>query len=91
MAAPPLLAELHEHRWLVIAGSFLALYAGYKIQAFRRLSAFGGPFGVGFTSIPHSWSFLAGRSHLFYKEAIDAYGELTLLPLRGIGDVVWNC
>ncbi|KAK0738764.1 cytochrome P450 [Schizothecium vesticola] len=76
MAAPPLLPELYEHRWLGLAVSFIALYVGYKIQAFRRLSAFGGPFGVGFTSIPHSWSFLTGRSHLFYKEAIDAYGPI---------------
>jgi len=86
MAAPPLLPELHEHRWLVLAVSCITLYVGYKIQAFRRLSAFEGPLGVGFTSIPHSWSFLTGRSHLFYREAIDAYGELT--TPSGIGDVV---
>jgi len=76
MATPLPLPEVYEHRWWALAIFFLALYVGRKIQAYRRLSAFKGPFGVGFTSFSHSWSFLTWRSHLFYKEVIDEHGPI---------------
>ncbi|KAK4206779.1 cytochrome P450 [Rhypophila decipiens] len=76
MASPALLAQVHDHRWWLLVVSFIALYAVRKIQTYRRLSAFKGPFGVGFTSFWHSWSFLTWRSHLFYKEIIDEYGPI---------------
>ncbi|KAM7182700.1 Cytochrome P450 [Rhypophila sp. PSN 637] len=81
MASPALLAQVHDHRWLLLVVSFIALYAVSKIHTYRRLSAFKGPFGVGFTSFWHSWSFLTWRSHLFYKEVIDEYGELLTSPV----------
>jgi hypothetical protein len=77
-----MLAEVREYRWWVLAVSLLVLYVGRKIHAHRRLSAFKGPFGVGFSSFSHSWSFLTWRSHLFYRDVIDKYGELCLLTLK---------
>ncbi|KAK5655696.1 hypothetical protein OQA88_5629 [Cercophora sp. LCS_1] len=68
--------ELYEHRWWALGFSILALYLGHKIQGYRRLSSFKGPFGVGFTSFSHSWSFLTWRSHLFYEEVCDQYGTI---------------
>jgi hypothetical protein len=69
-----LLQQIYSPFWLLVSAA-LAFYVARKIQTHRRLSAFKGPLGVGFTNFWHCWSFLTWRSHLWYQEICDKYGK----------------
>ncbi len=69
-----IVAQIFDLRWL-FGSVLLTLYVIHKIRSYRRLSAFGGPFGVGFTNFWHTKALLTWRSHLWYKEVCDKHGE----------------
>jgi hypothetical protein len=72
-----ILQQVYSPLWL-LASVVLAVYVAHKFRACRRLSAFKGPFGVGFSNFWHSWAFLTWRSHLWYEEVCDKYGKFTV-------------
>jgi hypothetical protein len=67
------LLQIYELRWL-LASAVLVYYLGSKIRTYRRLKAFKGPFGTGFSEIPHTRALLSFKAHLWYKEVCDKYG-----------------
>ena len=68
-----IIANLVENRWL-IAWTAVAIYLFTKIYAYRRLSAFKGPFSTGFSNFLQSKWFINGKFHLRHKEVIEKYG-----------------
>ena len=74
------MSALCSPSWLLAAAA-VAIYIAHKVQAYRGLSAFTGPLGVGFTNFSHSWAFLTWRSHLWYDEVCDKYGKLDCASL----------
>lgn len=71
------LVQRYDLRCLLVSAA-LVIYIVYKIQTYRRLRAFKGPFSAGFTSFWHSWSFLTWNSHLFYQDVCEHYGKMDL-------------
>ncbi|KAL1835480.1 hypothetical protein VTJ49DRAFT_6634 [Mycothermus thermophilus] len=51
-------------------------YVIYKIQAYRKLSAFKGPPGSGWFELWHITAWLGNNSHLKFKEVCDKYGVI---------------
>lgn len=53
------------------------LYVANQTRKYHRLSQFKGPFSSGWSEIPHINAIITHRSHLWYKEVTDRYGECT--------------
>ncbi|KAJ4291335.1 hypothetical protein N0V88_006343 [Collariella sp. IMI 366227] len=70
-----LLEALIEHKWPLLA-SVVTLYALHSILSYRRLRQFGGPWGVGFSEIPHDIQTYRGNGHDWYRKANDKYGPI---------------
>ncbi|KAH6839614.1 cytochrome P450 [Chaetomium sp. MPI-CAGE-AT-0009] len=70
-----LFSVAYESRWLLVCAS-LAVYLVYKVWVYRRLSAFKGPFGSGWSELWHSATTISDDAHAKYKEACDKYGPI---------------
>jgi hypothetical protein len=69
-----LFQRLYDARWLLFSGAIL-LYAFYKYRTYRRLQVFEGPFLSGWCGAWHICALLSLRSHQWYANACDKYGE----------------
>jgi hypothetical protein len=79
-----LVAQAHSARWL-LAAIGTVLYVVFKYRVSKRLAAFQGPFGTGWSEIWHTRAILSLQSHLKYKEVNDKYGAFSTRqakPLR---------
>ncbi|KAK3296547.1 cytochrome P450 [Chaetomium fimeti] len=70
-----LFSALYESRWLLVCATLVA-YLVYKVWVYRRLSAFKGPFGSGWSELWHSATTISTDAHAKYKEACDKYGPI---------------
>lgn len=68
-----MLASLFGARWIIALGIFF-VYAANQIRKYFRLRQFKGPFGTGWSEIPHMKAIIGLHSHLWYKDVTDQYG-----------------
>lgn len=73
-----IIETLSDNIW-PLAASVLAIYLVRKIYIYYRLSQFKGPFGVGFSEIPHSWAILKPDTEQWYRHVTDTYGTSSLV------------
>ncbi len=64
---------LHSEMWLILATIFL-LYLARKVYAYRRLSHFEGPWGVGFFGFPHSRQIMKTETASWYERVCEKHG-----------------
>ena len=72
-----ILTELYTLRFLLTSAAVL-VYVATKIHAYRRLSAFKGPFSTGWCEVWHSSRIISVDSHLAYQAVNDKYGQSAL-------------
>jgi len=70
-----IIETLYDNRW-PLAASVLVIYLVRKIYTYYRLSQFKGPFGVGFSEIPHNWATFKPDTQEWYRHVTDTYGML---------------
>jgi hypothetical protein len=70
-----IIAQVYENRW-PIAWAIIAICLIAKIRTYRRLSAFNGPFTVGFSNFLFSRAIINFNVHLWHKEVIEKYGPI---------------
>ncbi|KAH6026409.1 hypothetical protein HBI54_239890 [Parastagonospora nodorum] len=70
-----ILTELYTLRFLLTSAAVL-VYVATKIHAYRRLSAFKGPFSTGWCEVWHSSRIISVDSHLAYQAVNDKYGPI---------------
>lgn len=74
------LETLFEARWiLVLLG--LTIYVANQTRKYFRLRRFKGPFCTGWCEIPHMYAIAFLKSHTWYKEVTDRYGENTPIAM----------
>jgi hypothetical protein len=66
--------RLLEAPWLLPLLLMVA-YAANQTRKYHRLSQFKGPYSTGWSELPHIYAIVTYRSHLWYKEVTDRYGE----------------
>ncbi|KAK4443291.1 cytochrome P450 [Podospora aff. communis PSN243] len=81
-----IVTDIYEIRWAV-ASAIIALYVIVKIRAYRRLSAFDGPFSVGFSNFLFSKALINFNFHLWHKDVIDKHGPIARI---GPNDLITN-
>ncbi|KAH6623362.1 cytochrome P450 [Chaetomium tenue] len=64
-----------EYRWALLA-AIAALYAVKSLLRYYRLRQFGGPWGTGFTKIPHNINVFTGEAHNWYQKVSEEYGPI---------------
>lgn len=69
-----MLESLFCARWIIVL-LVLVAYAANQTRKYIRLRHFGGPFGTGWSEIPHIKAIFGPQSQLWYKEITDKYGE----------------
>lgn len=69
-----LFAQLYAARWMLGLVA-LAAYAARAYLGYRRLRAFAGPPTTGWSELVHIRAILGRRSHLWYREVGERYGE----------------
>ncbi|KAK3690217.1 cytochrome P450 [Podospora appendiculata] len=70
-----ILQTLADQKWPVLA-FVLAAYLTQKVYQFYRLRHFKGPFGTGFSGIPHSIHELGPACHEWFHQVSDKYGPI---------------
>lgn len=74
-----LVQTLYDNHW-TLAASALTIYLARSIYLYYRLSRFKGPFGVGFSEIPHNWAIFKPDTQEWYRHVTDTYGTWTGHP-----------
>ncbi|KAF2111057.1 cytochrome P450 [Lophiotrema nucula] len=70
-----ILEQVLAAEWLLVLG-LAAIYAANQTHKYHRLRHFKGPFGTGWSEIPHIRAILSHKSHLWYKNVTDRYGKI---------------
>mgnify|MGYP006877411503 CR=1 FL=1 len=60
--------------WLLLSVALVG-FVVKKHRDYRRLQAFPGPVSTGWTEVLHTRAILSRRSHAWYKQVTDQYGE----------------
>ena len=68
-----LLETLIEQKWSLLA-AVIAVYAARSFLRYHRLRQFGGPWGTGFSKIPHNINVFTGEAHHWYRGISEQYG-----------------
>jgi hypothetical protein len=58
-----------------LIGVLLAIFIARRIVDYVRLRKFGGPFWTSFSHLPHSNAWFHRRTHDWYAEVSQKYGE----------------
>ncbi|KAK3312839.1 cytochrome P450 [Apodospora peruviana] len=66
---------LYAQRWPLAAG-ILVLFLVRKVYIYNRLHQFKGPFGTGFTQLPHSLAIGGPEAHKWYRKVAEKYGPI---------------
>jgi cytochrome P450 len=66
---------IYDERWAILLGLAL-IYLARSLYVYHRLSAFQGPFGVGFSELPHSRRLFSMMMASWYEEVADKYGPI---------------
>ncbi|KAK3939350.1 pisatin demethylase [Diplogelasinospora grovesii] len=67
--------QVYKQRAPLLVGAFI-IYALHKLRVYLRLRNCKGPFGVGFTELPHTWNFLGPACHEWYRDVNEKYGPI---------------
>ncbi|KAK3293022.1 cytochrome P450 [Chaetomium fimeti] len=70
-----LFESLIEQKWPLLA-TVVALYVVHTLRQYCRLCQFGGPWGTGFSKIPHNYNTFTGEAHEWYRDVSEKYGPI---------------
>ncbi|KAK4155663.1 cytochrome P450 [Chaetomidium leptoderma] len=70
-----LLKTVVDYKWHIFA-SIAALYVVRKFLRYQKLARFGGPWGTGFSEIPHNINIYTGEAHNWYRDISEKHGPI---------------
>lgn len=85
------LAFLYSQRWAILS-SVVGIYLANTLIIYFRYRKFKGPFGTGFSNLPHSRALLTKNCHEWYADVSAKYGLFMPTPkLSSLKPLVLVC